>query len=287
MNSRTTRVAGTLAVAIGACAVNGDVVTLDDQTFHRYEWRANTFARSAQAEAAIGLDADGNVISVWSSRRQQSGRYGIYAQRFDPRGVAVGSETCLNLWTASHQSAPAIAFVRGGGGWVAWQSHGQDGHAGSIIARRFDGALAGGSEILVNEGWEGHQSQPAVAVAADGTALIVWVSAAGPKAASQVRARLLGPDGTQAGPEFAVGSDPNQPQRTPTVAALPDGGFAVVFAVTDVTRRPAGLRLHLLDPGGQPLGEEIDVRGPDNLGPIEPFIAAAGEGLVVMEESTP
>ncbi|MBU0637756.1 MAG: hypothetical protein KKB50_02740 [Planctomycetes bacterium] len=251
------------------------------QPQHRYEWRANTFTGSTQAEAALDVDQNGSILVVWSSRRQQAGQYGVYAQRFAPDGVALGAETCLNLWTRSHQSAPTLDIDGQGKAWVVWQSHGQDGHAGSIIARRFDANLTGGSEIAVNQQWRGHQGNPAVASAADGTALVVWTSVAAAKQPPQIRARLLAATGQPVGDEFSVSSSAQRYETTPAVAALADGRFAVVFAIFDDKMCPAGVRMQRFDRTGQRVGEEINVSGPRKNSQIEPVIAATQTGGIV------
>ena len=67
-----------------------DLVRLGDATWHRSEWRASTCAKSTQAQATLALDSEDNVLVVWSSRRQQGGRYGVYAQRFAANGAPAG-----------------------------------------------------------------------------------------------------------------------------------------------------------------------------------------------------
>ena len=199
---------------------------------YRSEWRASTFSTSKQAESSLAIDDHGNLITVWSSRRQQGGTYGVYAQRFTPGGAALGAETQLNLWTTSHQSAPAVASG-GGTTWAVWQSHGQDGQAGSIIARRLDEEFQGGSEILVNQQWRGHQRKPVVAAGIDGTAIVVWTSAVAADRPSAIRGRLLRPDGSAIGDEFAISTVQDRTESMPCVAADSNGGFVVVFAVAD------------------------------------------------------
>ncbi|MDY7107478.1 MAG: hypothetical protein SYC29_02470 [Planctomycetota bacterium] len=280
--------AGLLSGAAATCA---DVVRIGDDEWNRYEWRASTFAVSTQGQADLAVDHDGNITVVWSSRRQQTGQYGVYAQQFALNGVARGSETCLNLWTQSHQWMPAVdagrledpetgttSAVR----WVAWQSHGQDGHAGSIIARRFVGDASAGSELLINQQWEGHQADPVVVVSSDGRALIMWTSVPPGAKRTTIRARLFDASGAPLGDEFAIGGEANVHQPIPGAAFARDGSFAVSYAVRDVASGlPAGIRLQRFDAQGDAVGEVVNVSGEAKLSQIEPVIAAAAGGYVV------
>jgi len=291
------------AVAVAGLALAGaaaaDAVRIGEDEWQRTEWRASTFGVSSQAEAALAVDHEGNIVVVWSSRRQQVGQYGVYAQRFDPKGVAIGQEQCVNLWTQSHQLMPVIATrqverqvagpegegrtVRTTVGWVAWMSHGQDGHAGSIVARRFEGSPAdGGSEILVNRQWEGQQLNPVLAVSPGGGALIVWESIPGAGGQCEIRGRLFDATGKAVGDEFAVSAGDGMDQRVPAAAFASDGTFAVAYSVFDrQTRDPVGICLRRFDGAGKACGEPVDVCGGAKESQIEPVIAATREGYVV------
>jgi hypothetical protein len=268
-----------LVVTTQALATDG--VLVGDQEHCRYEFRASTFSLSAQDEAALDLDAQGNLIVVWSSRRQQEGQYGVYAQRFSPTGVALGTETQVNLWTRSHQMSPDIATTADGCAWVVWQSHGQDGHAGAIIARQFDAGFHGGSEALVNEGWRGHQAEPVVAAGPRGQALIIWSSVEAAGEPQALRARLLGADGKPLGSEFAVRGDGQTGAYVPAGAFVPDGRFVIAYSVFDTSNRPAGIYMQRFTADGERVGGEMLVSGPKRSSQIEPVVAATRDGYIV------
>jgi len=275
--SITTLLAGLVAVTV-VCA---DVVPIGDTAYQRYEWRASTFAASAQHQAALAVYPDGQSVAVWSSRRQLGGRAGVYAQRFDADGVARGGETALGLWTQSHQTEPAVAVDPRGITWCVWQSFGQDGYAGAIIARRFDADFNGGSEIAVNQQSQGHQTQPALAPLPGGGAVIAWTSQATGRDPVQVWARMLSADGEPLGDEFAVSAQSARYETTPGVAVGRDGRFAVVFSVFDENMDPAGIRMQRFAADGRRIGDEIAVSGPHKASQIEPMIAATRDGYLV------
>lgn len=280
-SERPLRVAMIGVALLGPAAAIADGGETNERLSHGYEWRASTFSRSAQADGAIGVDQNGTMTCVWSSRRQQNGRYGVYGQQFDANGIPIGSETLLNLWSRSHQTAPAVAMDRAGGAWAVWQSHGQDGQSGSIIARRFDKKFQGSSEILVNQQWRGHQYGPIVATRPDGTAMVVWTSAASAKTLSTIRGRLLKGDGRPLGDEFGISTVRGRTEATPCIAVDSNGGFVVVFAVTDEQRVPIGIRLQRFDGTGRRISEEVDIDEGPTPGVIEPAVAATRGGFVV------
>jgi Ca2+-binding RTX toxin-like protein len=107
------------------------------------EFRVNaTIANSQEVPVVTGLDNGGFVVS-WRSFSQDGSDYGIYAQRYDASGTAVGSETRVNTFTTGAQLNPAIDALTGGGFVVTWTSVGQDGNLGGIYEQRFaDGFVA-------------------------------------------------------------------------------------------------------------------------------------------------
>ena len=273
---------GCLAILIVTTqATATDTVPVGDRQYSRYEFRASTFSPSAQAEAALDVDPDGNITIVWSSRRQQEGHYGVYAQRFSPTGVALGSETTVNLWTASHQMGPDIATDDKGNAWIVWQSHGQDGHAGAIIARRFDAKFQGGSEVLVNERWRGHQTGPVVATGPRGESLVVWNSIEAAGMPQTLRARLFDADGKPHGAEFTVRQDQKNSARVPAAAFAPAGGFVIAYSVFNEANRPAGIYIQRFATDGKRIGKEILVSGSPRNSQIEPVIVATRDGYLV------
>lgn len=279
-----------LLVALRANVLDADTTRIAGVEHLRYEFRVSTFTPSAQEQVALALAPDARGAAVWASRRQESGDYGIYAQRFDADGRALGRETRVNVWTQDQQSSPAIAPDGDAGFWIVWQSWRQDGHRGAVIARHFDSELRGGNELCVNVASPddpaaglGDQYEPAVCVSPHRAALFTWTSQPPGNAAARVFARLIAPDGTPLGAPFAIA--PSRPDRSESLASAAfaaDGSFAVVYAVrTAAAGDPLGIRLRRFDAAGRPLGDEIDVCGARRQSPIEPTIAALPGGYLL------
>lgn len=278
-----------LIVALRSVALDADRLVLPGADFQRYEFRVSTFSPSAQEQVALALTPDGSAVAVWSSRRQESGDYGIYAQRVDRDGRAVGRETRVNVWTASHQMSPAIASDAADGVWITWQSWRQDGHRGAIIARHFDADLVGGDELCVNLAAPGEsaaglgdQREPAICVSSNGTVLVTWTSELPNRGPARVYGRLIASDGVPRGAPFALSVErPGRAESLASGAFAADGGFATVYAVRSASNGdPQGIRMRRFDAAGRPVGDEIDVCGAVRQSQVEPTIAALPDGYL-------
>jgi hypothetical protein len=191
--------------------------------------RASSFSRSGQFEAAIARTGADELTVVWTSRRQSGGQQGIYLQRLDGNGVAIGPETQVHRFVAAAHGAPCItgrltpSATAGSfdGSVIAWQSFGQDGDRGSIIARVFGTDGAGGPERLVNEITEGEQSSPVVTTAPNGSVWFAWIDRE-----HAIGVRELRPDG-QFEPQRTIAT--NGFVRTPSIASLTAGNLIVTW----------------------------------------------------------
>ena len=202
-----------LLLALVACGCQSADKPADpktDQTSLRMiETRANTFTYNRQTNPALDADANGNLLLVWGSRRQEQGTYGVFAQRYDALGRRLGRELHVNQTVRSMQHDPAVAYDGNQTAWIAWQSDQQDGQQGTIVARRF-GLDASGqfgplcSEIVVNQTATGHQAGPSVAANQAGQALIAWTSDHDGRIV--LMGRLYASDGKPAGDEFCLGT---------------------------------------------------------------------------------
>ena len=89
----------------------------------------------------------------------------------------VGGEFLVNTTTVDSQSAASMGMDADGDYVVAWQSYLQDGSGTGIYAQRYDAAgVAQGGEFRVNTTTVDNQSNPAVAMDADGDFVIAWQS---------------------------------------------------------------------------------------------------------------
>ena len=142
------------------------------------EFRVNTYTSGNQRAAAVSADEQGNFVVTWQSRHD--GSYtGVYAQRYDAAGAPRGGEFQVNTFTTNYQQSPVVGMDPLGSFVITWQSDNQEGGTSGpgIFARRYhaDGAPRG-SEFQVNAYTPLSQTQPAIAVSAQGRSVIVWTS---------------------------------------------------------------------------------------------------------------
>ena len=106
--------------------------------------------------------ADGVTwIAVWQSRNQDSGGHGVYAQRFDTTGAAIGVEARINAFVEGDQRFPQVAALPSGAYLVVWDSQQVGSNDYDIVARYIapciyetdcsDGLYCNGEEFC-NEG---------------------------------------------------------------------------------------------------------------------------------------
>src|SRR5206468_598967 len=72
------------------------------------EFQVNTYMSSDQGAPDVATDGAGNFVVVWQS--DQDGSYtGVFGQRYDSTGTAVGTEFQVNTYTTSQQGYPKVA----------------------------------------------------------------------------------------------------------------------------------------------------------------------------------
>ncbi len=65
------------------------------------EFRVNTYTSMNQTDSNVIMTSDGRFFVTWSSYDQDGGGWGVYGQRYDSTGVAVGSEFRISSTTSN------------------------------------------------------------------------------------------------------------------------------------------------------------------------------------------
>jgi len=215
-----------------ASSIIGAMLTLPLVT--RSQMLVNAVTRDDQEFASVAIHNSGYVI-VWASDDQDGSDWAIMGQRFDPGGQKVGSEFRVNGHTRSAQRYPSVSAATDGRFVVSWQSLNQDGSGWGVFARLFnaDGTPLS-NDIRVNQTTSGTQQKPALTLLADGGFAIAWEGKGKTDASREdsygVFVRKFNANGTPATSELRVNNQGRHHQEDPDVAALPNGGYVVVWA---------------------------------------------------------
>ncbi len=178
------------------------------------------------------LNGDGAVI-VW-----QGGRFGfqkIYARFCAANGSFLTSDILVNTYTNNFQVSPGVATLADGSVVVVWASDLQDGSLQGIFGQRLSatGVKLGG-EFQINQWTAKNQRTPVVAALSGGDFVVAWVSELQRGTSTvDVYARTFNSSGNAVGNEFPVNSSLTNLCANPSVAASPQGGFAVAWSQRD------------------------------------------------------
>ncbi|MBE2278525.1 MAG: hypothetical protein IAE87_19790 [Rhodobacteraceae bacterium] len=196
--------------------------------------RPLTGSELVQVDPSVdGMPGGGSVVT-WTEVDADGG-LSIQAQIFDAAGSPLAPQFQVNVFDATDQTAPSVTVADNGDILVAWVSALQDGSGDGVFGRLFSstGAALGG-EILLNATIADDQSAPQLTSLAQGNYLAVWHSVGPNGIEESIVGRILGADGTPAGPEFELVTDLPIYLGGLTESAtieLADGGAFVCWAV--------------------------------------------------------
>jgi large repetitive protein len=214
----------------------------------------NTQIDKNQIATTIALTAAGNYLVSWSDNsinQTDASAYGVYIQEFDKNGNRVGGEVQANTHESSSQFNSSIATSANGNFVVTWVTNQQPVVTGQPTLDPQNGIRAQifssnktpiGSEFLVNSFLPGHQLKPTVAMADDGSFVIVWESQDQVGSGTEVYGQRYNAAGVAQGGEFRVNESTDSNQGTASVAMQPDGSFVVVWSSTEVSEEIYGRR---------------------------------------------
>jgi len=233
------------------------------------EFQVNTYTTSSQTKPAVGVDADGDLVVVWSSLESSgsdSSNYSIQGGRFDSNGLSVGVQGQVNTYTTGRQWFPAVAVDADGDFVVVWsstESGGSDSSRTSIQGRLYaSNGVPLGPDGQVNTYTLGSQSGPAVANDADGDFVVVWHSAGSDGDDSlgfSIQGQRYLSDGSEAGVQFQVNSYTTDDQFSPAVGMNADGAFVVVWLQIDYYGGSRSVRGRIFTSTGAPVGPDSQV----------------------------
>lgn len=198
----------------------------------------------------IEMLAEGGWIVVWTQDNSDGSFYGIFQQRYDAFGNAVGPSVRVNTQTMADQVTGDVAGLPDGGWLVAWH----DLATGNVNFQRYDASgVPLGGETAINTTIGLQNYAPAITVLADGGWLIAWEhNGAG------IRQQRYDADGARMGGETTVNSFAASVTEAQTVG-LADGGWVVSWTWLTGTSNAAEIRMQRFDDAGNAVSIETTV----------------------------
>jgi len=135
-----------------------------------------------------------------------------------------------------------------------------------------------GDEFQVNTTMANDQAQPAISALPGGGFVIVWASYGQDGSSDGVFAQRYAADGTLIGGEFQVNTYATLRQAEPTVAALADGGFVVIWTSTGQDGSGYGVFAQRYAADGTPIGGEFQVNTYTSSDQYLPTVAGLPDG---------
>lgn len=249
---------------------------------------------SDQSRPCLALATNGGFL-VWQDNVTDGDGLGISALRLDSGFSASLASFQVNAAGAGDQENPQASLLGNGGAAFVWQG----GPLGfqHIYARFLSSSntWVTTGDVLVNSATNVYQSNPALATLANGNVVVVYSSynQAGSNTLQDVYGQIFSPAGQKVGGEFLVNQFTSFNQRTPSVAALGNGGFVVVWvteqqrnavietatpvATTSVVLPSVDLYARLYTASGSPSAGEFRVNTGTNVC-ANPHVAAGSDG---------
>ncbi len=190
----------------------------------------NTVADNQQRKPEAGMAANRDMVFVWEDDTDGNGYYQIKMRGFTRFGRESFSQRTVNVHAAGQQKRPHISTCHDGRFNVVWEDDTDENGYYQIKMRGF---TADGNERFaqrtVNAEPEGQQYRPRVAMAPDGSCVVVWQTDRNNDGSFDVRMRGFNADGTVRWSDRRVNPESRGNQRNPRVAMAPSGDFVVVW----------------------------------------------------------
>jgi large repetitive protein len=233
------------------------------------ETQVNPSNPQNQSTTSIALLKNGNYVITWSDDNDappDDSLSGVHARIYKADGTAVGGEFLVNegTHTDGDQYNSAIATSANGNFVVTWVSNDETGDPGNgVRARVFkSNGTALGSEFQVNSTAANNQLKPSVAMADDGSFVVVWESQGQDGEGAGVYGQRYTAAGVAQGIEFQISQTTAKDQKTASVAMAADGNFVVTWTSDEGTPHGNEIYARRYDASGVAIGNEFRVLNP-------------------------
>jgi len=177
----------------------------------------------------VAVNTNGGFV-VWQDNIADGDSLGIRARWLDSNLASPYDAFTVNVQSTGDQENPRVALLKSGGAVFVWQG-GLPG-AQHIYARFLTptNTFVTNGDLLVGN-VTNFQANPAVAVLNNSNVVVVWSSfdRYGTNTYFDVFGKVLSPAGVTVRNDFLINQFTAYNQRTPSVAALKEGGFVVTW----------------------------------------------------------
>ena len=184
-----------------------------------------------QIHPAAAVSPNGGILA-WDDNITDTDGQGISVQLLDGTFSPIFGTIHLNRLTAGDQERPAAAVLSNGGKVVVWQGGPQSfQHIYGAFLSSNNVVLNTNGDVMINTDTNHYQVGAAMAALAGGNAVVTWSSFGQDNADGfqGVYAQIMSPSGSKIGPEIPVNVFTPYNQRTPAVAAFPNGNFIIAW----------------------------------------------------------
>ena len=237
-----------------------------------------------------GMDLEGNVLVVWSDKRESAEVPNVYGQRYDKLGNPEGENFKINTNPAGKQwQVHSILGMRRGGEFIVlWEDN--SGKDTELVGQKYasDGTAVGTSFSMVSDKGTRNQKYPGVAMCPDGNFVITWGDER--LNSTAIFAQRYDADGEEVDFNFQVNEDTLRVAYSPGVATDSAGNFVITWFYRKVSKDVlyfGDIYARKYNNSGTPIGSEFKV----NLGPDAPravpqtAMDKAGNFVVVWEDA--
>ncbi|MFM9968879.1 MAG: DUF4347 domain-containing protein, partial [Burkholderiales bacterium] len=253
------------------------------------ETRINSTTANDQEHPALVALKDGGYLAMWYSNNQDGSFWGVYAQRYDANGAAVGGETRINNTTADYQGIARAAALSDGGYVVSWQSLNQDGDSWGVYSQRYNsnGAAVGG-ETRISTTTAGEQGGLAIAALSDGGYVATWTSYGqdGGVGLGGIYAQRYDANGAAVGGETRINTTTANSQQYSAICVLSDGGYVATWTSYDAAGINGDIYSQRFDSSGAAIGAETRINTTTADNQYNVAIAALSDGGYVVTWSS-
>ncbi|GGD72229.1 hypothetical protein [Lacimicrobium alkaliphilum] len=194
------------------------------------EFVINTYTHNNQYRSSVSALNDGGFAVVWESAYQDGSSSGVYGQLYDATNNPVGEEFRVNTDTYASQGFPSISTLENGEIVVIYESSAHDTTGVYLQSYDYDGEPIG-VETRINAPDE-RGSMSSVASLEDGGFFVGWTYMSDDGTEIGLRGQKFSAFFEPVGEELNIAPTDQLSKRNGNVAALMDGGFLVVWAIT-------------------------------------------------------